>query len=70
MDDNQHGLREQKVVFRVASGDGSLSAAEVMTDGHGLASTVLTLPTDPGVVKVEAKVYGFFPVVFTATATP
>ena len=70
VDDNQNGLSGLKVGFRVASGAGSLSDGEVTTDDNGLASTVLTLPTEPGVVKVEAKVYGFSPVVFTATALP
>jgi len=70
LDGEQNGLSGEAVSFRMASGTGSLSVTEVTTDDDGLASTVLTLSTEPGVVKVEAKVYGFDPLVFTATATP
>jgi hypothetical protein len=70
VDDNENGLGGQKVSFRLAAGAGSLSAGEVTTDENGLASTVLTLPGGPGVVRVEAKVYGLSPRVFIATATP
>jgi hypothetical protein len=59
----------EKVAFRVTSGDGTLSASEVLSGDDGLASAVLTLGPTPGTVTVKATLDGFRPRVFTAVAT-
>lgn len=59
------------VVFAVASGGGSLSAAQVATNNLGVASTTLTLGSAAGTNTVTASVAGLVgsPVTFTATGT-
>lgn len=68
--DGTHGIPGERVTFRVAEGEGVLSATEVTTDDDGIASTVLTLGASPGTVTVEASAYGLTAVSFTARAVP
>ena len=53
--------------FAITSGGGSLSVRTVATNAAGAAGTILTLPPNPGTVKVVAT-SGEFSVTFTATA--
>lgn len=66
-DANKIPLSGVSVNFAVTSGGGSLSARTVLTNAAGIASTVLTLPEIPGVVRVAAT-RGQLSVTFTATA--
>jgi hypothetical protein len=56
-----------KVSFRLASGAGTLSASEALTDEDGTASTTLTLGSTPGPVRVWAAIDGLFARMFSAT---
>ncbi len=66
-DQNGNLLAGIEVAFEITSGDGMLSAATVITDDDGRASTTLTLGSRPGTNTVEASVSGLEPVTFTAT---
>jgi len=66
-DANQLPLPDVLVNFAITSGGGSLSVRTVATNAAGAAGTILTLPPNPGTVKVVAT-SGEFSVTFTATA--
>jgi len=65
-DANQLPLARVMVTFAITRGGGSLSARSVLTNADGVASTVLTLPSDPGTVQVVAA-SGEVSVTFTAS---
>jgi hypothetical protein len=56
------------VTFVIASGGGLLSAAEVVTNATGIASSSWTLGPTTGAQSVTAFIPGVAPVTFTATA--
>lgn len=68
-DANQDPLPGVSVSFSITSGGGSLSARNVLTNSAGMASTVLTLPPNPGAVRMAATA-GDLSVVFAANAVP
>ena len=55
------------VAFFVTTGEGTLSVGTATTDANGLASTTLTLGSQPGANTVAVTVAGLDPVTFTAT---
>ncbi len=67
LDNNQAPLPDALVIFTITSGGGSLSDRTVTTDASGIASVVLTLPSQPGMVQIVASI-GTLAVTFTATA--
>ena len=68
LDPNDHPLEGVEVTFTVTAGGGTVSATTVTTEEDGVASTILTLGSQPGTHIVEATVAGLDPVTFTATA--
>jgi uncharacterized protein (TIGR03437 family) len=56
-----------QVTFSVASGGASLSVRTAFADNTGVASTVVTLPSNPGVSQIVAS-SGALSVTFTVTA--
>jgi hypothetical protein len=70
---DQYGNAKQgtAVAFKVTSGDGTLSSANVNTDTLGLASTFLTLSTQADTNRVQASSQGLqgSPVTFVAYST-
>ncbi|MBI4472494.1 MAG: hypothetical protein HY646_07485 [Acidobacteria bacterium] len=67
LDANHLPLQGALVNFAVIGGGGSLSARSVPTDSSGMASTILTLPPNPGTVWVVAS-SGEISSTFSATA--
>lgn len=57
------------VTFSIVSGGGLLSLRSVATNAAGVASTILTLPANPGTTKITAA-SGAVSVTLTATAVP
>jgi hypothetical protein len=69
-DTDGNGLPAETITFRISSGAGSLSNATATTDDSGSASTVLTLPANPGTVQVEVQHPELHStIVFSAVAT-
>jgi len=66
-DANQGPLDGVPVNFAIVNGGGSISSRTAFTNTAGIASTVLTLPPNPGTVQVAATV-GDLSVTFTAGA--
>jgi uncharacterized protein (TIGR03437 family) len=66
-DGNQNPLAGIPVTFAVTTGGGSVSAGTVFTNPAGIASTVLTLPPNPGTVQLAAA-SGDLTVTFTENA--
>jgi uncharacterized protein (TIGR03437 family) len=56
-----------QVTFSVTSGGASVSTHTAFTDNEGIASTVVTLPSSPGVAQIVAS-SGALSVTFTVTA--
>src|ERR1051325_10483072 len=67
-DGNRNPISGIAVNFAVNTGGGFVSARTVFTNNAGLASTVLTLPPNPGTVQLVAT-SGGLSVTFTITAT-
>jgi len=63
------GIPGRTIAFSVVSGTGTLSQSSAVTDDSGTASVVLTLPTNPGSVTVQASFPDLAPVMFHAIAT-
>lgn len=68
-DSNQLPLPGVPVNFTIASGGGSLGAQSAVTNASGIAGVVLTLPSNPGTVRVSVS-SGNLSVTFTANAIP
>jgi uncharacterized protein (TIGR03437 family) len=66
-DANQNPVTGIAVTFSVTTGGGSVSVPTAFTNNAGIATTVLTLPSSPGVVQVVAS-SGALSVTFTLTA--
>jgi uncharacterized protein (TIGR03437 family) len=67
LDGNQKPLAGIPVTFGVTTGGGSVSVRTAFTDNSGIASTVVTLPPNPGVFQLVAA-SGGLSVTFTVTA--
>ena len=69
---DQYGdlLEGAQVTFTVTTGDGTLTAATVITDSMGRAATLLTLGSRQGRNTVVATVADVWPVTFRATGLP
>lgn len=63
------GIANVPVIFAVTGGGGALSAATVLTNADGLASTVLTLGAGANTVTAVSGTLLGSPVIFTATAS-
>lgn len=71
VDSTGEGLPDIPIKFRIASGSGTLSVPEANTDNNGVASTVLSLGSTPGIVTVEAETQQIVkPMVFTLRVIP
>lgn len=70
-DSNGVGVAGVTVTFAVTAGGGTLSASSVVTDGNGIASTVLTLGAAPGTNTVTAAsgTLAGSPLTFNVTGT-
>ncbi|HEY6250630.1 MAG TPA: Ig-like domain-containing protein [Candidatus Angelobacter sp.] len=55
VDASGNGLPGETITFSVVSGNGLLSSTTGTTDDSGVASTVLTLPKNPGRVRIDAQ---------------
>ncbi|MCU0918541.1 MAG: Ig-like domain-containing protein, partial [Planctomycetes bacterium] len=68
---DQYGMAVANVpvTFTVTAGGGSVAPASTMTDAGGLASTILTVGSTPGTIRVRAAA-GNLSVDFTVEATP
>jgi hypothetical protein len=64
---DRNPLRGIQVTFSVTSGGASVSTTTAFTDSEGIASTVVTLPSSPGVAQIVAS-SGPLSVTFTVTA--
>ena len=75
LDDNEDGVADVRVDFRVTSGSARLSqrgtgnAVRVFTDRNGMAEASIT-PTGAGPITVRATANGLDPVEFTITTGP
>jgi uncharacterized protein (TIGR03437 family) len=68
LDANQMPLPGILVTWTITSGGGSLSPRTSLSNNSGIASTVLTLPSTPGAVRVSATAGGLLAVAFTLRA--
>ena len=66
-DGNQNAISGIAVNFAVTTGGGFVSARNVFTNNAGMASTVVTLPPNPGIVQLVAT-SGTLSVTFTLSA--
>ena len=66
-----NGVAGATVTWSVLSGGGSLTGANALTDGNGVAIVgSWTLGAPLGANSIQASFGGFTPILFTATATP